>query len=75
MKGFITLSLLVLADISLASPLGKNIKGVTQKREAQDQVIDIPIELGLDLGLDVEPREVLPVRLRFRINLGEQQTY
>ncbi len=74
MKGFVTLGLLILADISLASPLGKNIKGVTQKREAQD-LVDIPLELALDLDLGLNPREILPVRLRFRINLSEQLTH
>ena len=69
MKGFAALGLLILAGTGLASPLGKNIKDVAQKREAQDDgILNYALtleylEADVDADVDVKPREISPVRL------------
>lgn len=43
MKGLAALGLLILTGTSLAGPLGKDVKGVTQKREAQSELASVSI--------------------------------
>lgn len=57
MKGLAAISLLILASTSLASPLGKDIKGVTEKREAQAAPVALAVALNA-LGVDVDLNEV-----------------